>query len=337
MKIASRCREQARRVYHGAVFQAKKEIPLDSSTVFGRGTKVSLFILQVVIPTLVGAAIYTLWGTRTLLVFKWYNAFGLTRTVAYLRTVAGPRSALPSVVIFSLPDALWVYALTATMCCIWWDIDGLGKRIWICAGVLLGVAGELGQLFGLVPGTFDPLDLLACVVAGVSAVCTHKLFTSSKDIWMSKLRANCLSLIAIGIFAVLATGSMDSPSDTPNNSASKPSTETQAPQTPSTAVTSCDPRISEATSSRYMRAHDYRDMAHELHGWSGGVWMAVGENCSILSIQTADQWPDESKAAIKSGLIGRDLCSHGFVAVTFNGFPPEPLDCSKPHAKRRTK
>lgn len=143
---------------------------MDRSIVFGRCRKALPFILHVVIPTLVGAAIYTLWGTRTLLVFKWYNAFGLTRTVAYLRTVAGPRSALPSVVIFSLPDALWVYALTATMCCIWWDIDGLAKRVWIGVPVLLGVTGELGQLFGLVPGTFDPLDLLAYVVGGVSAV-----------------------------------------------------------------------------------------------------------------------------------------------------------------------
>jgi hypothetical protein len=30
MKIVSQCREQARRVYYGAVFEAKKEIPAKS-------------------------------------------------------------------------------------------------------------------------------------------------------------------------------------------------------------------------------------------------------------------------------------------------------------------
>jgi hypothetical protein len=136
----------------------------------GRGTKRFPFIIHVVIPTILGAAIYTLWRTRTLVLFKWYDVLGLTPIVGWLRTVAPPRSAVPAVLFFSLPDTLWVYALTATMCCIWSDIDGLPRRIWICTGVLLGAGGELGQLFGFIPGTFDPLDLLSCVVAGISAV-----------------------------------------------------------------------------------------------------------------------------------------------------------------------
>jgi hypothetical protein len=86
-----------------------------------------------------------------------------------------------------------------------------------------------------------------------------------------------------------------------------------------------------------MRAHDYRDIAHESHEWLGGVWMAVGDDCSILSIQMVDPVPDEFRAGIKSGVMLKDLCAYKFVAVTFNGFPPEPLDCSNPHAKRRTK
>lgn len=57
---------------------------------------------------------------------------------------------------------------------------------------------------------------------------------------MNKLRAHCFSLLALGIFGVMAAGSMDSPSDT-SSSASKPSSETQTPPDPLTAVSACDP------------------------------------------------------------------------------------------------
>jgi hypothetical protein len=153
---------------------------------------------------------------------------------------------------------------------------------------------------------------------------------------MNNLRAHCLSLLALGIFGVMATGSMDSPSDTPTSSASKPSSETQAPPDPLTAVSACDPKSSQAAYSRFMRAHDYRNMVHEQYGWAGGVWMAVGNDCLVLSIQTADQIPDESKKGLKSGPLLTDLCRYGFMAITFNGFPPEFLDCSDPRKKRHT-
>jgi len=94
----------------------------------------------------------------------------------------------------------------------------------------------------------------------------------------------------------------------------------------------CNPQASDRAYARYMRAHYYRDMAHEQHGWLGGAWIAVGEGCTVLSIQTADRWPKESREEFKTGAIGRDLCTYGFNAVSFNGWE-EPLTCTKPHKR----
>ena len=81
---------------------------------------------------------------------------------------------LPSFVRFSVPDALWQYAFGATMLAMWrgerWHWR---KTAFAIAPVVLGAGIEIGQGLGIVQGVFDPLDLLASVVAGVVAVVVH--------------------------------------------------------------------------------------------------------------------------------------------------------------------
>ena len=101
--------------------------------------------------------------------FRWYDVAGLTGMVHSIRNVVPSALAVPCWFRFSLPDALWVYSFTATMCYIWADRDGVWKRVWTSAGVLLGAGGEVGQAIGVVPGTFDLVDLVLCVLAGLAA------------------------------------------------------------------------------------------------------------------------------------------------------------------------
>ena len=71
-------------------------------------------LLHVILPVVVGAAIYVVWRVPTLRVFEWANAVGLGGVISTFRVFAlqgGIRP--PRIVLFTLPDGLWVYSLTA--------------------------------------------------------------------------------------------------------------------------------------------------------------------------------------------------------------------------------
>lgn len=77
---------------------------------------------------------------------------------------------IPNPILYSLPDALWVYSFTAVMQYVWFQQQNrYGRMFWIFLPVSLGVGGEIGQLFKIVPGTFDPVDLFAYIAACVLA------------------------------------------------------------------------------------------------------------------------------------------------------------------------
>ena len=75
---------------------------------------------------------------------------------------------IPKWMIFSLPDALWVYSLTAFMI-ITWNDNPMSKNamFWMSLGPILGIAPEFGQKIGIVSGTFDLVDLLFIIIASI--------------------------------------------------------------------------------------------------------------------------------------------------------------------------
>jgi len=135
------------------------------------------FILHVLTPITVGGLIYIRWRESNLLMFRWLRNLGLETLVAWLRAGAGTvADGWPYWAVYSLPDGLWVYALTALMILFWRDARSPIKVVWLSLGVLLGAGSELGQLAGIVPGSFDVIDLLVCLFAAAAAL----VFTSRK-------------------------------------------------------------------------------------------------------------------------------------------------------------
>jgi hypothetical protein len=133
--------------------------------------RVRRVMIHVVGPVAAGAAIYLLFRTPHLLVFSWTRAAGLAGMLASARHSLSPvAAAMPEWMLYSAPDGLWVYALTAAMLAVWRGDRSPGRYPWIAAGVVLGAGGELGQLAGFVPGTFDIADLLFSVAAFAAAL-----------------------------------------------------------------------------------------------------------------------------------------------------------------------
>lgn len=131
-------------------------------------------LLHVVVPLSIGGAIYICWRDPSLWLFDWVGYAGLAATVDGLRQLTLPYAAvLPRWVLYSLPDALWVYAAIMFMDRIWSGdaTRKLNRRIWLCSGPLLAIVIELGQLTKLIPGNFDPNDLLLSAAAtGMAAL-----------------------------------------------------------------------------------------------------------------------------------------------------------------------
>jgi hypothetical protein len=147
-------------------------------------SRVSFILFHVVLPLLVGGLIYACWRDYTLPMFRWFELVGVGPVVQQLRITTMPLAAgLPSWVEYSLPDAMWVYALTAFMALVWKGTNFRVRAIWLSAGLLLGAGSELGQLAGYVPGSFDVLDFFVCVfAAGLALVLTSERISLKRSL-----------------------------------------------------------------------------------------------------------------------------------------------------------
>lgn len=90
-----------------------------------------------------------------------------------------PGSLLPGWIVFSLPDALWMLALTLLVLLIW-DFKVNRKSIpWIGLAVCSGLLFELLQVFHIVRGTFDIVDLMLILVAALVPISITLLKSTS--------------------------------------------------------------------------------------------------------------------------------------------------------------
>lgn len=129
--------------------------------------------LNVVLPLGLGSLIYLGWRTSNLKMFAWVDSLGFAGPVSALREVlSGFLPSLPGWVLYSLPDAVWVYSFTAANWLIWGASDSRERWFWLALGVLLGGGLELGQWASLLPGTFDPTDLFLIFLATLLALLT---------------------------------------------------------------------------------------------------------------------------------------------------------------------
>src|SRR6185312_6035883 len=127
--------------------------------------------LHVLLPLLVGGLMYVCWRGPDLLMFRWFEALGLEPVVGKLTELSsGVEPHLPRFIVYSLPDGLWVYSLTAFFVRIWSQTRrSVLSTIFLSLSLVLGAGSELGQLIRLVPGTFDWIDFLFYIAAAVLA------------------------------------------------------------------------------------------------------------------------------------------------------------------------
>jgi len=112
------------------------------------------------------SAIYVLFRSESLLMFRWANALGLLPLIHFLRSCSFIlKPILPVWIVYSLPFALWTASYMLFVQTIWLGRKCIYRFIWFWIVPAVSLTSEFCQYRQIVPGTFDIFDLLTIAIA----------------------------------------------------------------------------------------------------------------------------------------------------------------------------
>ena len=133
-------------------------------------------ILHIALPIFVGSMIYILFREKELLMFNWFNYLKLNFIIDFLRNnFYKYRIYIPKSILFSLPDALWVYSFTMFLSIYY------KNRIILSAIFVGSIITEILQLWFVV-GTFDIYDVIYMFTLYLIAMYFIKKFEEEKNL-----------------------------------------------------------------------------------------------------------------------------------------------------------
>ena len=134
-------------------------------------------ILHVILPIFIGSMIYILFREKTLLMFDWFSYLKLDFIIDFLRNnFYGYRMYISKSILFSLPDALWVYSFTMFLSIYF------KNRILLSVIFIGSIITEISQLWFVV-GTFDIYDVIYMFALYLIAMYFIKKFEEEKKLW----------------------------------------------------------------------------------------------------------------------------------------------------------
>lgn len=122
-----------------------------------------------IISLLIGGIIYILFRSERLKMFDWFDLIGIKNLFDIIRlSFQDNVFEIPKWIIFSLPDGLWTFSYICLTLYVWKSEISRTSIIWITIIPLLAIISEIGQLYGLVSGTYDIMDLLFYIIGAIS-------------------------------------------------------------------------------------------------------------------------------------------------------------------------
>jgi hypothetical protein len=129
-----------------------------------------IVIASTALPLLLGGFLYILFRQRTLVMFDWFDLIGMTPAIDRLRAISLCfKSDIWPWVIYSLPDALWVFSFSSFVIHLWSEERAIALMLSVLV-VFLSAALEIMQYFRMVPGSFDFLYLILILTFGAMPV-----------------------------------------------------------------------------------------------------------------------------------------------------------------------
>lgn len=126
-------------------------------------------LIFVVLPISIGGLIYIISRSKSLKIFKWFEKVNMSNEVALIRDQFSIFK-LPNWIRYNLPDLLWVFSFTSLLFLIWNMKISKESIVYLVIPMGLGIISELGQLFSIVNGTFDKLDLFFYLLGGLFSI-----------------------------------------------------------------------------------------------------------------------------------------------------------------------
>ena len=112
--------------------------------------------------------------------FNWLDRINILEVISDYRLFTLPLAEnLPTWFLYSLPDGLWLFSCLAVLLAVWNNTISKDNIHWILLAPAIAVLIEFGQLFSIVSGTFDILDLAFYLIGTVFPIL---IFTNSKII-----------------------------------------------------------------------------------------------------------------------------------------------------------
>ena len=121
-----------------------------------------------------GGLIYVRYRSESLLMFDWFQNLGLGDLVKSIRMNA-TNSELFEWVKFNMPAGLWLLAYMFMIDSVWGKEKNYVYLYFLYILPFLAITSELMQISGLLPGTFDVMDLFCYVFAILLFVIIKKL------------------------------------------------------------------------------------------------------------------------------------------------------------------
>lgn len=121
-----------------------------------------------------GGLIYVRYRSESLLMFDWFQNLGLRDLVKSIRMNA-TNSELFGWVKFNMPAGLWLLAYMFMIDSVWGKEKNYVYLYFLYILPFLAITSELMQISGLLPGTFDVMDLFCYVFAILLFVIIKKL------------------------------------------------------------------------------------------------------------------------------------------------------------------
>jgi len=111
---------------------------------------------------LFGCLTYATIRPKNTLMFKWFEKLNVSTIIDNFRenTIIS-HIEFPRWLIYSFPDASWVLFGTCIIALVW----GFRFSKWIFFFPCVGILSELLQFFRMLPGTFDPIDMMLLLVS----------------------------------------------------------------------------------------------------------------------------------------------------------------------------
>ena len=135
-------------------------------------------IIGHVFTLLLGGLIYILFRQDTLKMFSWFDNINLSTAISDLRLLTAPFSGhFPNWFLYSLPDGLWLFSYLSVLLVVWDNVISKHNIHWLLLVPMVAIFSEIGQLFEIVPGTFDIFDLIFYLLGTVLPIL---IFTNSK-------------------------------------------------------------------------------------------------------------------------------------------------------------